>query len=92
LEFFSHSASATHAMGGELNYKWISGNTYEFTYTFYRDCMGIAAPVDVQVVLNSITCGVDSQAYDIPLVDYGDIPSVCSGLQTVCSGGTYTRL
>src|SRR5207253_1631981 len=33
--------SATHLAGGELTYKWISGTTYEFTATFYRDCAGV---------------------------------------------------
>ncbi|MCB0699458.1 MAG: gliding motility-associated C-terminal domain-containing protein [Chitinophagales bacterium] len=34
---------ADHCAGGELVYEWLGGNTYKFTFKFYRDCTGVAA-------------------------------------------------
>ena len=36
--FFFLNAKATHIVGGEINYKYISKNTYEINLTVYRDC------------------------------------------------------
>lgn len=35
---FSVHSFATHIVGGDITVKWISGNTFEITLTFYRDC------------------------------------------------------
>ena len=35
---------ATHAMGADICYTWVSGNTYDITMRIYRDCAGVAAP------------------------------------------------
>jgi gliding motility-associated-like protein len=39
-------ASATHIVGGELNYRWLVGNTYEIRLTVYRDCINGVPPFD----------------------------------------------
>lgn len=41
---FTQTMYANHAAGGELIYRWVSDSTYQFTYKFYRDCAGPAAP------------------------------------------------
>lgn len=49
---------ATHAMGTDITYQWVSGETYEFTLTFYRDCLGSTAPSSVTLNINSPSaCG-----------------------------------
>lgn len=37
---------ATHIVGGELNYKQLSGSNYQITLTVYRDCFGGQAQFD----------------------------------------------
>ncbi|TAH39164.1 MAG: PKD domain-containing protein [Bacteroidetes bacterium] len=39
-------AFSTHIVGGELNYRQLTGNEYEITLTVYRDCFGGQAPFD----------------------------------------------
>jgi len=38
LLLISHSSFASHIVGAELRYKWISGNNYEVTMYLYGDC------------------------------------------------------
>lgn len=85
------SASATHIMGAELTYSWVSDNTYIFTYTFYRDCSGIAANNEQDLVCASQSCGY-TFFETLPLVNGPEnITPVCSAYinQTTCDGGTF---
>lgn len=41
-----YTASATHIVGGELNYKYLGGNNYEIRLTVYRDCYVGVPPFD----------------------------------------------
>jgi hypothetical protein len=49
LMFNIQSAFATHSAGADIKYKYLSGNQYEVTVTFYRDCGGVAEPNSVSV-------------------------------------------
>jgi gliding motility-associated-like protein len=40
---------AAHLVGGVINYKYISKDTYQFTFKVYRDCAGGGAPFDPSV-------------------------------------------
>ena len=40
------SASATHIVGGEMNYRHLGGNVYEIRLTVYRDCINGVPPFD----------------------------------------------
>lgn len=44
MMFAGSSANASHLYGGDLYYKWISGNTYQVTLACYGDCSGGAFP------------------------------------------------
>ncbi len=44
--FFLNRSSATHIVGGEMNYKYLGPNQYEVTMTVYRDCFNGVAPFD----------------------------------------------
>jgi hypothetical protein len=54
LMLTSQSTFATHSAGADIKYKYLSGNQYEITVTFYRDCGGVAEP-------NSVTVNCKSQ-------------------------------
>jgi gliding motility-associated-like protein len=43
---YCYSASATHIVGGVLNYRYLGSNNYEFTLFVYRDCKNGLAPFD----------------------------------------------
>jgi hypothetical protein len=53
------TASATHIVGGVLNYRYVGNNNYEFTMFIYRDCINGLAPFDdpamIQVSLGNNT-------------------------------------
>ncbi len=42
----SFSVSATHIVGGEMNYRHLGGNNYEIRLTVYRDCFNGVPPFD----------------------------------------------
>lgn len=44
--FCFFEASATHIVGGELNYKYLGSNNYEIRLTVYRDCYVGVPPFD----------------------------------------------
>lgn len=85
---FSRTSFASHAMGGEITYTWISGNTYEVQFNFYRDCAGIPAPA---VVTANAASGCFA-ALSVPLQPTATSPQqiapVCAGMITTCNGGT----
>ena len=43
---FSNQLSATHIVGGEMNYRYLGGFLYEVRLTVYRDCYNGVAPFD----------------------------------------------
>ena len=47
LFFIGFKASATHIIGGEVNYKYLGSNNYEISITMYRDCLTGQADYDV---------------------------------------------
>jgi PKD repeat protein len=46
LLLISFKASATHIVGGDLTYEYLSANTYRVKLTIYRDCFNGRAPYD----------------------------------------------
>ena len=52
----SFQASATHSSGADLQYTWVSGNTFKVTVSFYRDCEGVAAPATITLNAKSTSC------------------------------------
>ncbi|MBP9922745.1 MAG: hypothetical protein KBF92_02870, partial [Bacteroidia bacterium] len=51
LLLVSGKVSASHTMGADLTYECLGGNTYKVTVSFYRDCIGIAAPANPLVTI-----------------------------------------
>ena len=54
---------ATHYVGGEMSYYCIGGNQYQVTYTFYRDCAGIAAPTNINMNFHCLSNWIHSFNY-----------------------------
>ncbi len=46
MTFGYKTVSATHIVGGVLNYRYVGDNNYEFTIFIYRDCINGVAPFD----------------------------------------------
>ncbi len=56
IPFIPQLASATHIVGGEMYYQYVSGNTYNVTMIIYRDCANGVPPFD-----NPASIGVFNQ-------------------------------
>ncbi len=86
---FTFSGKATHISYTDITYKWISGLTYEFTLTLYRDCGGVAAPSSVIISVCSPSSG-SAPSMNFPQVSGTGLPvfPVCSYPLSVCVGGT----
>ena len=83
---------ATHAAGADISYKWISGNTYEVTCTFFRDCSGVAAPNTVTLRIRSTALGQNfTQTLNRISPTGEEITFSCTGV-TNCSGGSSTGI
>ncbi len=79
---------ATHASGSDLTYRWISGNQYELTVNFYRNCEGVQAPSTVTINVRSVSSG---QNFNITLNQISntgqEITFPCNPTSTSCNGG-----
>jgi hypothetical protein len=83
------SAKASHISYTDITYKWISGLTYEFTLTLYRDCGGAAAPLSVTINVCSPSGGSTPDIIATPVAGTGlPVFPVCSNPLSVCVGGT----
>ncbi|WP_046243597.1 T9SS type A sorting domain-containing protein [Hymenobacter terrenus] len=48
-------AHASHIQGGQITYRYISGDTYEVTVSFYRDCNPTAATLPTDVLITAVS-------------------------------------
>lgn len=70
LLFLQLSSSATHIVGGDISVKHISGNNFEVTLRFYRDCLGGTAPFDNPITLGAYdkVTNVEAFQFTLPLI------------------------
>src|ERR1700704_4209305 len=91
--FFVQQSKASHAMGADLTYTCLGGNTYKITLSFYRDCIGIPAPVNPFVSINSASCGQSLGVTCYARAGTGqEITPACSSAVTTCQGGSFTGI
>lgn len=87
--FFGFSASASHVAAGNIEYTHIAGDSFEVRMFFYRDCDGIAAPVNESLELH---CSATNSNYSIPvtLTYAGEVSQICpsSLSQSACNVGS----
>lgn len=89
----SGDVKADHCAGGELIYRWISDSTYKFTFKFYRDCSGIAAPATVDLCLSNNCSSVAITPVTLTQLDTlpdgqrngAQVYSGCAGYPSTCS-------
>ncbi len=72
-------ALASHAAGGELMYKWVSGSTYDLYMKFYRDCKGINEPSTFTVCYTNI-CNNFQGTVTLNKVPAGPLPAAACGI------------
>ena len=89
----SQESRASHAMGADLTYQCMGGNTYKVRFSFYRDCIGIPAPANVYVNIKSATCGQNLGVTCFPIPGTGqEVNYLCPTATTTCNGGTFTGI
>lgn len=79
----------THAMGSDLTYRCLGGNTYEITLTIYRDCVGSALTPTQNITVSSASCGVAPFVLQAPRVSITELSPLCPIQQplSTCNGG-----
>ncbi|GAB4422600.1 MAG: hypothetical protein OHK0039_38770 [Bacteroidia bacterium] len=84
-----HEVRATHAMGADLRYEHISGNTYRFTLTVYRDCQGSALTNMQNIAFQSDSCGIARYIVQADRVSITELTPLCPPQQplSTCNGG-----
>ena len=87
----SSKFKASHAMGGELTYKCVGGNSYVFELAFYRDCNG----AEVNIVSENLRVWNHSSVTSItlPFISRQDVSPLCNALpgfaaQLQCGSGS----
>jgi hypothetical protein len=80
---------ASHAVGADLTYDCLGGNTYRFRLKFYRDCAGIAAPTSVSINIASTSCS-HSTSITMPLISSQEVSPLCAAQlpNSTCNGGS----
>jgi hypothetical protein len=57
-------AKASHAMGADIAYQCLGGDSFLVTFTFFYDCDGVvSAPTNAIINAVSATCGLPSQSF-----------------------------
>ena len=89
----SQQLKASHAMGADLTYQCMGGNTYKLRVSFYRDCIGINAPTNVYVNVRSTSCGQNLGVTCYPIAGTGQqVTYLCPTAQSTCNGGSFTGI
>lgn len=87
------NAHASHTMGADLTYECLGGNQYKVTLSFYRDCIGVAAPASPLVTVSSASCGQSFGVICYPRTGTGqEVTPACSSSVTTCNGGSFTGI
>lgn len=82
---------ATHAMGAEITYDCISGNSYEITLSFYRDCNGVSPSNTYNLSIYSNSCNYTSSLIVTKQAGYPiDVSPLCPAQLplSACNGGS----
>ncbi len=89
----NNSLYASHTLGGQITYKYVSGTTYKVRLTLYTDCSGIdldfiSENVSVQRLDNTGDCPQTGTNYTLNFVDTNIASDVCASVLTTCNGGS----
>lgn len=93
LSLVGNQALASHAMGADLTYECLGGNTYKVRLSFYRDCIGIPAPANIYVNIRSTSCNQNLGVTAYPIAGTGqEVTYLCPTATSTCNGGTFTGI
>jgi hypothetical protein len=82
-------SKASHIAGADLTYKWVGGNDWEITFTFYRDCSGISEDAQAYIHCSSVSCGQNYTVYLSKVPGTGiEITDNCPSQPTTCTSGS----
>ncbi|MDX2287147.1 MAG: gliding motility-associated C-terminal domain-containing protein [Bacteroidia bacterium] len=84
-----NQARATHAMGADLRYECLGGNTYRITLRVYRDCQGSALNETQNIAFASASCGIPRFIQQAPRISLTELSPLCPAQQpnSTCNGG-----
>lgn len=89
--FGINTSKASHMAGADLTYQSLGNGQYLVTFTLYRDCAGIDAPLSEFLNVSSSTCN-STQSYtlnqDVTPGNGSEITLNCPGVTSTCNGGT----
>ncbi|MGN6567900.1 MAG: SprB repeat-containing protein, partial [Flavipsychrobacter sp.] len=95
LLFSTNKSYASHVLGADFYYTWVSGYTYNFTVVIYGDCAGSAFPnlptSSPEIVILNGSSPVDSFSLTIQSPTSGvEVTPVCDAYKdsTTCKRGT----
>lgn len=77
------TASASHIMGADISYEYLSPFKYKITVKMYRDCKGI--PLNSPVIKIVCPNGSNSQSLNYTRVSINDISNYCKGDTSPCT-------
>ena len=87
-----NESKASHAMGADITYQCLGNNQYRVTFSFYRDCFGIAAPA-------TMSLNISSSCFPNQTVNLSPLPSsptlitpLCPSALSTCNGGSFTGI
>jgi gliding motility-associated-like protein len=77
---------ATHIMGADIQWKYLTGDTFLITLKMYRDCRGIPLPSKQQLVVAGDSCN-NQPSYTLTPLSYKitDISARCANTSSPCS-------
>jgi hypothetical protein len=87
---FNYSETkASHAVGLDIQYECLGGNTYRLTLNLYRDCAGVTAPSAAAIRISSGSCGVNTNV-TLQLDTFFEISPLCLTQlgSSTCNGGS----
>ncbi len=82
--------NASHAVGADLTYTYVSANVIHIKLRFYRDCSGIPAPLTAAIDISSVSCGIIQPTVNLPLISSTQIVTsdcIDTSQATTCNGG-----
>jgi len=81
------STKASHSLGGEITYEWVSTSMYNVKLTLYTDCQ-VGAPAGANLSYSSASNCTPGGMIGLTLSSWKNISQVCDTMQLSCYGGT----
>ena len=87
LAILGINARASHSIGGEITYEWITSSMYKIKLTLTVDCNS-TPPSAATITVASASCST-TQIKTLPLVSTRDVSQLCDTSSNYCNGGSF---